>query len=276
MIATIALVVAFKNSDNLAAAYGVAVTTTMVITTLLFYVVAHERWGWRPWLIGPLCAVFLVVDVAFFGANIIKVEHGGWLPLLMALVIFTLMATWKRGRRILYERMQEEALPVDLFLEDVRRSPPVRVTGTSIFMTGSAEGVPPALLHNLKHNHVLHDRVVLLTIATEEVPHVGPRQRIEVKELGCNIYRLVGHYGFMETPHVPKLLAFAKAEGLVFDPMTTTYFLGRETIVPSSKPGMAIWREWLFALLSRNAQSATTYFGIPLNRVVELGAQVEI
>jgi KUP system potassium uptake protein len=276
MFATIALVVAFKNSDNLAAAYGVAVTTTMVITTLLFYVVAHERWGWKPWLVGPLCAVFLVVDVAFFGANIIKVEHGGWLPLLMALAIFTLMATWKRGRRILFERMQEEALPVDLFLEDVRRSPPVRVPGTSIFMTGNAEGIPPALLHNLKHNHILHERVILLTIVTEEVPHVNSKQRLEMKELGCNIYRLVSHYGFMETPHVPKLLAFAKGQGLEFNPMNTTYFLGRETIIPSSKPGMAVWREWLFALLSRNAQSATTYFGIPVNRVVELGAQVEI
>jgi KUP system potassium uptake protein len=276
MAATIALVMAFKNSDNLAAAYGVAVTTDMVITSLLFYVVAREQWGWKPWLIGPLCAGFLVVDASFFGANIIKVGRGGWLPLLMALVIFTLMATWKHGRRILCARMQEEALPVDLFLDDVRRSPPVRVQGTSIFMTGSAEGIPPALLHNLKHNHVLHDRVVLLTIVTEEVPHVAPAQRIEVEELGCNIIRLMGHYGFMETPNVPKLLAFAKKSGLEFDPMTTSYFLGRETIIPSSRPGMAIWREWLFALLSRNAQSATAYFDIPLNRVVELGSQLEI
>jgi KUP system potassium uptake protein len=276
MAATIALVVAFRTSDNLAAAYGVAVTTDMVITSLLFYIVAQEQWGWRPWLIGPLCAGFLAVDFSFFGANIIKVRQGGWLPLLMALVIFTLMSTWKRGRRILYERMQEEALPVNLFLEDVRRSPPVRVPGTSIFMTGNAEGVPPALLHNLKHNHVLHERVVLLTIATEEVPHVNPKQRLEVKDLGCNIFRLVSHYGFMETPHVPKLLAFAKEKGLQFDPMNTTYFLGRETIIPSSKPGMAVWREWLFVLLSRNAQSATAFYSIPMNRVVELGTQVEI
>ncbi len=276
MAATLALVVIFRNSDNLASAYGVAVTTTMVITTLLFYAVARERWGWPAWAAGPLCGVFLVVDLAFFGANIIKVEHGGWLPLLIALGIFTLMSTWKRGRQVLGRRLREEALPADLFLQDIARKPPLRVPGTAVFMTGSAEGMPTALLHNLKHNHVLHERVVLLTLLTEEVPHVQTSQRLQMTELGSNIFRLTGHHGFMETPDVPKLLEQAKDLGLEFDPMTTTYFLGRETLIPSARPGMARWREWLFAFLSRNAQRATTYFNIPVNRVVELGQEVEI
>jgi len=276
MVSTIALVVAFKNSDNLAAAYGVAVTTTMVITTLLFYVVARQRWGWKAWAALPLAGVFLVVDTAFFSANIIKVEHGGWLPLLIALLLFTLMATWKRGRGILGTRLQEEALPLDLFLGDLERRPPLRVPGTAVFMTGNAKGVPPALLHNLKHNHVLHERVVLLTVITEEIPKVKSGQRLKVEDLGSGLYRMVGRYGFMETANVPKLLEEAGAFGLEFPVMTTTYFLGRETLIPSSRPGMARWREWLFSFMSRNAQSATTFYGIPVNRVVELGTQVEI
>lgn len=276
MVSTIALVVAFKNSDNLAAAYGVAVTTTMVITTLLFYVVARERWGWKVWAVLPLAGVFLVADSAFFSANIIKVEHGGWLPLLIALVLFSLMATWKRGRQILGARLQEEVLPLDLFLEDLQRNPPVRVPGTAVFMTGNPKGVPPALLHNLKHNHVLHERVVLLTVITEEIPKVQAGQRIEVQDLGSGLYRMVGRYGFMETANVPKLLEEAGRHGLEFPVMTTTYFLGRETLIPSSRPGMARWREWLFSFMSRNAQSATTFYSIPVNRVVELGTQVEI
>jgi KUP system potassium uptake protein len=276
MVATIALVVAFKNSDNLASAYGVAVTTTMVITTLLFYVVARERWGWKIWAVFPLTAIFLVVDTAFFSANIIKVEHGGWLPLLIALVLFILMATWKRGRQILGARIEEAVLPLALFLADVGRNPPLRVPGTAVFMTGSPQGVPPALLHNLKHNKVLHERVALLTVLTEEIPTVRADQRLDVEDLGSGLYRLVGHYGFMETANVPKLLEEAGRSGLEFPLMTTTYFLGRETLVPSSRPSMARWREWLFAYMSRNAQSATAFYSIPANRVVELGTQVEI
>jgi KUP system potassium uptake protein len=268
--------VAFKNSDNLAAAYGVAVTTTMVITTILFYVVATERWRWSPWVVAPLCGVFLVVDAAFFSANIIKVEHGGWLPLLIALAIFTLMSTWKHGRKILGERLAEETLDMDLFLADIGRRGPVRVPGTAVFMTGNPKGVPPALLHNLKHNHVLHQRVVLVTIVTEEVPRVRADHRLQVIDLGQGLYRLVAHYGFMETPHVPRLLESARSAGLEFPVMETTFFLGWETVIPSSRPGMARWREWLFALMSRNAQRATAYFRIPVNRVVELGQEVEI
>jgi len=224
----------------------------------------------------PLAGVFLVVDTAFFGANIIKVEHGGWLPLLIALVLFTLMATWKRGRQILGARLQEEVLPLDLFLADIERKPPLRVPGTAVFMTGSPQGVPPALLHNLKHNKVLHDRVALLTVVTEEIPKVRADQRLQVEDLGFGICRLVGRYGFMETANVPKLLEEAGRYGLEFPSMTTTYFLGRETLIPSSRPGMARWREWLFSFMSRNAQSATTFYSIPVNRVVELGTQVEI
>jgi KUP system potassium uptake protein len=276
MLATIALVLGFRSSQNLAAAYGVAVTTTMVITTLLFYVVAHEQWGWRPWVAGPAAAGFLVVDLSFFGANIIKVEHGGWFPLLVAVFVYTIMATWKRGRSILARRLIEDSLPMELFLEDLKRRPPLRVPGTAVFMTGSPEGVPPALLHNLKHNQILHERVALVTVVTEEIPHVPPKQRLTVTELGCGIYRLVGHYGFMETPNIPKLLAAAaQAKGLQFEIMKTTFFLGRETLVPSGRPEMALWREHLFAFMSRNAQRATTYFDIPVNRVVEIGTQIE-
>lgn len=276
MLATIALVLGFRSSANLAAAYGVAVTTTMVITTLLFYVVAHEQWGWRQWIAGPAAAGFLVVDLSFFGANIIKVEHGGWFPLLVAALVYTIMATWKRGRSILARRLLDESLPMELFLEDLKRRPPLRVPGTAVFMTGSPEGVPPALLHNLKHNQVLHERVALVTVVTQEIPHVAPKQRLTVADLGCGIYRLVARYGFMETPNIPKLLAAAQARGLQFEIMKTTFFLGRETLVPTGRPGMAVWREHLFAFMSRNAQRATTYFDIPVNRVVEMGAQIEL
>jgi KUP system potassium uptake protein len=276
MVSTVLLVLAFQNSNRLAAAYGVAVTTTMVITTLIFLVVTLRRWNWPPLAAASLSAAFLVVDLAFFGANIIKVQHGGYVPLVLAAAIFVLMFTWKRGRGILARRLQEEALPADLFLGDVERNPPLRVPGTAVFMTGNPSGVPVALLHNLKHNHVLHERVALLTVATEEVPLVAAKDRLTVEPLGQGLFRLMARYGFMETPDIPRLLALAEGQGFPFDPMTTTFFLGREILIPTDKPGMARWRKSLFGLMSRNAQSATTYFGIPPNRVVELGTQIEL
>jgi KUP system potassium uptake protein len=276
MVSTILLVLSFKSSDNLAAAYGVAVTTTMVITSILFFFVARDRWGWNPWLAGTLCAAFLAVDAAFFGANVIKIGHGGWLPLALGVLVYTLLATWKKGRGILASRLQETSLPTNLFIADVERHPPLRVPGTAVYMTGAPSGVPPAMLHNLKHNHVLHERVIFLTTVTEEVPHVPRARRLLVEELGKNMYRFVARYGFMETPNVPKLLERARRHGFDLDIMQTTFFLGRETLIPSKRPGMAIWREWLFAFMSRNAQSATSYFGIPVNRVVELGTQIQI
>jgi KUP system potassium uptake protein len=276
MLATLALVLGFQNSDNLAAAYGVAVTTTMVITTVLFYILARERWRWPLVAAVPLAGLFMVPDMGFFAANMVKVHHGGWVPLALAAVVFTVLTTWKRGRSILFSRLQEQALPLKLFLEDVERNPPHRVPGTAVFMTGNSEGVPVALLHNLKHNHVLHEKVVFLTILSEEIPRVGKERRLEAEELGHGIHRLVARYGFMETPDVPVLLKAAAKVGLHFEMMKTTFFLGRETLVSSPRRGMARWRERLFALMSRNAQTATAYFGLPANRVVELGAHIAL
>jgi KUP system potassium uptake protein len=276
MIACIALVVGFGSSSNLAAAYGIAVTGTMGITTVLFYFVARERFGWTRLKAGAPALFFLVIDLAFFLANATKIEHGGWFPLLVGAAVFTAMTTWKTGRTILAKRLSETTLPIDLFLDDVGRNPPHRVAGTAIFMFGNPTGVPPALLHNLKHNQVLHETVVLLRVDTEEVPIVDPAERITVDALGHGFYRMVMHYGFMEDPDVPRALAEVKHPGLKLPPMRTTYFLGRETLIASKRPGMAMWRERLFAVMSRNARTATSFFGLPPNRVVELGAQIEL
>jgi len=276
MLACIGLVIGFRESTSLANAYGVAVTTDMVFTTLLFAAVARARWRWAWWRVGALGAAFLVVDVAFWGANLEKIPHGGWFPLVVAAVIFAVMTTWKTGRRILASRMQATTLPFDLFLKDVESSPPTRVRGTAVFMYGNPDGTPPALLHNLIHNQVLHERVLLLTVDTREVPVVPDDERVEVTELGAGFYRVVVRYGFVEEPDIPAALAMLKERGLELTPMSTSYFLGRETLIPSSKPGMAMWREHLFAVMTRNARTATSFYGLPPNRVVELGAQIEL
>jgi KUP system potassium uptake protein len=276
MLGCIAIVIGFGTSSNLAAAYGVAVTSTMVITTILFYVVARERWGWSRLITGALCAVFLVIDLSFFGANIVKVTHGGWFPLLLAAIVFTVMMTWKKGRRILAERIQSDAQPLEDFLQEMERHKPLRVPGAAIFMNGNATKTPPALMHNLEHNKVLHERVMFLTVKTKQMPYVEPEERVEIESVGNGFYRLRVFYGYMEDPDIPKVLAELDAPGLVFDPEETTYFLGRETIIASKRPGMALWREKIFALISRNANSATAYFCLPPDRVVEMGSQVEI
>jgi KUP system potassium uptake protein len=276
MAACIALVIGFRSSSNLAAAYGIAVTGTMGITTVLFYFVARGRFGWTRVQAGVPAAFFLAIDLAFFLANATKIAHGGWFPLLVGAAVFTAMTTWKTGRRILAERLSQTTLPIDLFLEDVGRSAPHRVPGTAVFMFGNPTGVPPALLHNLKHNQVLHETVVLLRVDTEEAPVVDPAERTTVEALGHGIFRMVMRYGFMEDPDVPRALAEVEHPGLGLPPMRTTYFLGRETLIASKKPGMAIWRERLFAVMSRNARTATSFFALPPNRVVELGAQIEL
>lgn len=276
MLACIGLVLGFRSSSNLAAAYGVAVTTTMTITTVLLFVVARERWKWGLLPAASLMGFFLLIDLAFWGANLIKIPHGGWFPIVVGALIFGLMATWKRGRQILTERLSEGALPIELFVQDVAAKSPARVPGTAVFMYSNPEATPPALLHNLKHNKVLHERVVFLSVATAEVPHVPAERRVALEELGHGCYRLRLMYGFMEEPHVPDALAALKGKGLEFRPLETTYFLGRETLIPSRRPGMAIWREHLFAMMNRNARTATSFFCLPPNRVVELGAQVEL
>ena len=275
MLACIGLVIGFGSSSNLAAAYGIAVTLTMLITTALFYCAARYVWKWSAWKAGPICLLFFVVELAFFGANLLKVFHGGWFPLVIGAGLFTVMSTWKTGRAILAEKLRASSVPFDLFLQDVLKRPPLRIPGTAVFMSGNPGVTPLALLHNLKHNKVLHQRVIVLTILTEEIPHVDRAHRVKVEVIREGFYRVTGSYGFMQDPSVPELLECCASYGLKFKPHDTTFFLSRETIIPTHAPGMAVWRERLFAVMSRNAQHATAFFRLPANRVVELGMQVE-
>ncbi|HEV2853959.1 MAG TPA: potassium transporter Kup [Thermoanaerobaculia bacterium] len=276
MLATIGLVIGFRESTNLAAAYGIAVTTTMVITTILAFVVEREIWGWNALAAGSLSASFLVLDLAYFGANVIKIPHGGWFPLVVAGLIYLLMATWKRGRYILAERLREEALPIEVFVQNIRPDSPPRVPGTAVFLTTNPAGTPTTLLHNLKHNKVLHETVVLMTVVTEEVPWVSAEDRAEVEDLGKGIYRLKARYGFTQDPRAQDVLDCAHEDGLHLDLMKTTFFLGRETLIPSTRTGMFLWQKRLFGVMSRNSQRFTDFFRIPPNRVVELGMQVSL
>ena len=276
MASCITLVLTFGSSSRLAAAYGVAVTTTMTITTLLFYFVARERWGWSALRAGAVTGGFLVIDIAFWSANLLKIPDGGWVPLAVGAFVFTLLTTWKRGRLVLAKRMRDRTLPLEDFLASLVAHPPHRVPGTAVFMYNSSTRTPPALLHNLKHNKVLHERIVFLTVRTAEVPTVPDVDRVRVEPLGPGLWRVVLHHGFMEDVDIPAALAAIDDERLRFRPMDTTYFLGRETLIATDRRSMAIWRERLFALMARNARPATTYFRLPPNRVVELGAQVEL
>jgi KUP system potassium uptake protein len=276
MLACIGLVVGFRSSSNLAAAYGIAVTATMGITSILLYVVARERWGWSRFTAGLLIALFLVADLGFFGANSLKIPHGGWFPIVIAGAVYTLMSTWWKGRRILAQRLQTALLPLDRFFQDIRERPPLRVPGTAVYMYGHTTGTPPALLLNLTHNKVLHERIVVLTVVTEEIARVPAQERITFNSLGEEFYRVVAHYGFMERLDIPDILTQVKRYGLQLEVEAITYFLGRETLLATNKPGMAIWRERLFALMSRNAQSAMTFVRIPPDQVVEMGFQVEL
>jgi len=276
LAAIIALVLGFRTSSNLAAAYGIAVTGTMAIDTVLAVVVARHLWGWG-WLRSGVVAVsFLVVDLAFFSANAVKIPQGGWFPLVVAVMVFTLLATWKRGRMLLLERMRAGAIALEPFLAGIAAHPPLRVPGTAVFLTASAEGVPHAMLHNLIHNKVLHERVILLTVITEGVPHVPDIDHMELHPLGNNFHRIIMRFGFKDEPDIPQTLTQCKEYGLDFNMMETSFFLSRETVIPTVAPGMALWREKLFVSMSRNAGSATAYFKIPTNRVVELGTQVEL
>jgi KUP system potassium uptake protein len=277
LVATIALVIGFRSSSHLAGAYGVAVAMTMIITTILAGVVARDRLHWSRFAAVAVTAGFLIADVSFLGANLFKIADGGWFPLLVGAFVFTLMTTWRRGRQILNSRFLEGALSPDLFVRSLRAHPPVRVPGTAVFMHRTSEVIPPALLHSLKHYKALHDQVILLTIFVEEVARLRDDERVKLEELGDGIYCVTGHYGYMEVPDVPGLLArVAEEHHLQIPEMDTTYFLGRETlIVTSRESGMATWREKIFASMMRNAESAARFFRLPPNRVVELGAQIE-
>ncbi len=275
MVACIGLVLAFQTSTNLAAAYGVGVTTDMTITAVLLFVVMRERWGWALAAALPLTALFLVVDLAFWGANIVKVPQGGWVPLVIAVLIFTVMATWRRGRTILSARMAEGALPLDLALPDLSRRA-TRVPGTAVFMHGNPTTTPPALLHNLKHNKVLHERVIFLRVEVLGQSYVAADERCDVEHITEEFYRLHLRYGFAEVPDVAAELGRSDFGGRPIRPMETTYFLGRERLFSTDKPGMAPWRERLFSAMSNNAANAADFFGLPPGQVIEIGARVEI
>jgi len=276
------VVLGFQSSTALGAAYGIAVTGTMAITTVLFGVVAAARWHWPRATVLLLVTTFLAIDLALMGANMIKVEHGGWVPLVMAVALFTLMTTWKRGRDILRERLKDITMPLPLFLESIATSPIPRVSGTAVFMTSESGGAPVVLLHHLKHNKVLHEQVILLSIQTAGVPELAPTERIATLErLDKGFVRVVARYGFMESPDVKEVLTVLRAQGIKTRPLDTSYYLGREELIAADKPWkkdgltMNIWRKRLFAIMSKNARSAAAFFNLPPNRVVELGTQIE-
>jgi KUP system potassium uptake protein len=275
LIGVVALVLGFQNSSNLASAYGIAVTGAMLIDTCLMAVLLIVLWRWKLWLAVPVIALFFVVDGAYFAANAMKIPDGGWFPLLVGAVVFTLLTTWNKGRRLMRMRMTEAALPLNVFAKSAHGSA-ARVPGTAIFMASTSVGVPSALLHNIKHNKVLHERVVVLTVEVADVPYVEARERYDVQDMGQGFYRLTLHYGFMEETDIPAALANSQICGAPFEMMKTSFFLSRQTLLPSEKPGMAIWREKLFAWMMRNAASAMEFFRLPTNRVVELGSQLEI
>jgi KUP system potassium uptake protein len=278
MFGCLLVVLGFRSTGALGAAYGIAVTGTMSITTILFYMLARSRWNWSlPYGLAFL-VFFLVIDLGFFGSNALKIMHGGWVPIVIGLAIFTLMTTWYQGRRIVLKLLTRSSLPIDMFLKSVAEHKPVRVPGTAVFMTSDPDGAPLVLLHHLKHNKVLHEQVVLLSVLTATVPEIPEDERIQILALREGFWRVKARYGFMETANVPAILARCESEGIRSEKMHTTYYLGRERLIPNphSKARLASWRKKLFVFMSRNSRSATEFFGIPSNRVVELGAQLEL
>jgi KUP system potassium uptake protein len=299
-VACVGLVLAFQSSGNLAATYGVAVTGTMTTTTVLLLVVARKQWNWPVWQVALLGGTFLVVDLAFMGTNLMKIPDGGWFPLLVAVIVYLLMSTWKKGRARLSEIVLENTLPIGVFLADISKRKPVRVPGVAVFLTSVRGGAPPVLLHHLKHNKVLHEKVILLSVIGQEIPQVDEKERVQYRELGEGFCEVVANYGFMETPDVPNMLqslrlAYGEGKELRLELMSTSFYLGRETLIPVDRrtrgkkagrppqstdglpmrPVMPRWRKKLFIFMTRNAQSATAFFGLPPNRVVELGAQIQ-
>ena len=275
MISVIALVLVFRNSSNLSAAYGIAVTGAMFIDTCLLAVVLFALWGWNKWIAGAALAVFFIVDAAYFAANLLKVPSGGWFPLMIGFIAFTLLTTWAKGRKLLARQLRQGEIPIELFIKSATNSA-ARVPGTAVFMTSQADGVPHALLHNLKHNKVLHERSIFLKVAIEDVPFIDESKQIEVQDLGKGFFRIVLHFGFMQEMDVPAALAKIDCCGLPFKMMETSFFLSRQTPLASNVRGMALWREKLFAWMMRNAESPMEFFSLPANRVVEMGSQIKI
>jgi KUP system potassium uptake protein len=275
-VAVVLLVVSFRKSEHLAGAYGIAVTLAMLIDSILIFVVMRRLWNWPVWLAVAIAAPLTFIDLAFLASNSLKIPDGGWFPLVIGAVVFTLLTTWKRGRGLLMDKLAHDTLPLDVFIPSIEVSPPTRVEGTAVFMTSTPDRVPHALLHNLKHNKVLHERVVFLTIVMRDIPYVQQEERMEVKSLGCDFYQFLAYCGFKEDPDVPELLEESGRRGFAFEMMETSFFVSRETLIPTVSPGMAMWRERLFASMSKNAVKASEFFQIPTNRVVELGTQVEL
>ncbi|WP_233548415.1 potassium transporter Kup [Aurantiacibacter zhengii] len=275
MCAVILLVLTFQNSSNLASAYGIAVTGAVTIDTLLMAVLFVGAWKWKMWLAIPVVLLFLIVDGAYFAANLTKVPDGGWFPLLVGGIAFTLLTTWAKGRQLMRQRMTEAGLPLDIFAKSARGST-ARVPGTAIFMNSGSKGTPSALLHNIKHNKVLHERVIVLTVQIADVPNVGEEDRCRIEELGDGFFRVILSYGFMQETDVPAALKRREMCGGPFDMMQTSFFLSRQTLLSAENPGMMVWREKLFAWMMRNAATPMEFFRLPTNRVVELGSQVEI
>ncbi|MCG6576455.1 potassium transporter Kup [Pseudomonas sp. AF32] len=276
MVGVVLLVLGFESSGALASAYGVAVTGTMLMTTILVSAVMLLLWKWPPVLAVPVLLGFLLVDGLYFAANVPKIIQGGAFPVIAGIALFVLMTTWKRGKQLLVERLDEGALPLPIFISSIRVQPPHRVQGTAVFLTARSDAVPHALLHNLLHNQVLHEQVVLLTVVYEDIPRVPPQRRFEVDSYGEGFFRVILHFGFTDEPDVPEALKLCHLDDLDFSPMRTTYFLSRETVIASKLEGMARWRELLFAFMLKNANGNLRFFNLPLNRVIELGTQVEM
>jgi len=277
LVMVLVAVFGFRSADSLSAAYGIAVTGTMTITTMLALVVARYQWHWNRVAVVAAGVLFLTIDLSFLGANLIKVEYGGWFPLVLGLGVFVLMTTWRRGRELVVREIKQGGLALEPFIENIAEHPPLRVPGTAVFLTANQNAVPHALLHNLKHNKVLHERNVLLTADILETPAADADERILIVPLGGEFYKLSLRFGFAEDPNIPLALSHCAQVGLLFDMMDTTFFLSRENIVADKRrPGMVLWRDKLFAFMARNALPATAFFQIPGNRLIELGAQIEI
>jgi len=277
LVMVLVAVFGFRSSDSLSAAYGIAVTGTMTITTLLALVVARYQWHWNPIAVTAAGVLFLTIDLSFLGANLVKVEYGGWFPLVLGLGIFVLMTTWRRGRELVVREIKQGGLALAPFIANISEHPPLRVPGTAVFLTANQNAVPHALLHNLKHNKVLHERNVMLTVDMLETPVADPGERIHITAMGNEFFGLELRFGFAEDPNIPQALSMCSSAGMPFDLMDTTFFLSRENIVADKRrPGMVLWRDKLFAFMARNAVPATAFFQIPGNRLIELGAQVEI